>query len=47
MALFGEGLVLALAVALIMLLILGVGPEFVGWLRKPSRKQPSSNMRSW
>jgi hypothetical protein len=38
MALFGEGLVLALAVALIMLLILGVGPELVGWLRNRPRK---------
>jgi hypothetical protein len=38
MALFGEGLVLALAVALIMLLILGLGPEFLGWLRKRPRK---------
>jgi hypothetical protein len=38
MAFFLEGMFVALAVALIILLILGVGPEFVGWLRKRPRK---------
>jgi hypothetical protein len=38
MAFIIEGLFLALLVALIMLLILAVGPELAGWLRNRPRK---------
>jgi hypothetical protein len=38
MAFFLEGMFVALAVALIMLLVLAVGPELVGWMRNRPRK---------